>query len=402
MKEKKNIWFINQYAGSPVHGMEYRHFYLGQELIRAGHDVVIISGSFSHLHKQRPETHGLCTQESIDGITYCWIQTTDYAKSVSFGRLKNMYWFKKNLKKLSLTDLPQPHAVVVSSPSMFPVIFAKKICRKFKAKLIFEIRDIWPLTLREIGNLSFFHPVVMYMKYFERYGYRNADFIVSLLPDASGYYEKNGMKKEKFRYIPNGIDPNLWNHDPDTNIDFNIPSKKFIVGYAGTVGVTNALHVFIQAAQLLSERDDIHFVIAGNGGEKEALKSMAETLHNLTFVDAVQKSSVPSLLEQFDACYIGLKNEPLFRFGVSPNKLFDYMMAAKPIIYAIGSSNKPVDDAECGITIPPGSPEAIAEAVINIYKMTKDERKTMGQNGREYVLKNHAYNTLAQKYQVLI
>jgi len=402
MKEKKTFWFINQYAGSPVHGMEYRHFYLGKELIRAGHEVVIISGSFSHLHKQRPAIDGLYSLENIDGIKYCWLQTPPYVKSISLGRLKNMYMFKNNLQKLPLTDMPQPDAVVVSSPSMLPVIFAKKICKKFKAKLIFEIRDIWPLTLREIGNLSSFHPLVMYMKYYEKYGYKHADFVVSLLPDASEYYEKCGMKKEKFRYIPNGIDPTLWENTCDTKIDFNIPEKKFIVGYAGTLGVANALDFFVLAAQLLREREEIHFVIAGDGGEKESLKAMSDSLHNLTFVDAVPKSSVPALLEQFDVCYIGLRNEPLFRFGVSPNKLFDYMMAAKPVIYAIGSSNKPVDEAECGITIPPGSPEAIAEAVLSIYKMTNEERNSMGQKGKNYVLKNHAYETLAQKYQVLV
>ena len=180
MTNQKTIWIINQYAGSSVHGMEYRHYYLAKEFIAKGHKVVIISGSYSHLHKLEPTTNGTFTSEEIEGITYCWVKVPKYDRSISLGRFKNMMAFAWNLRKLPLDDFPKPDAIIVSSPSLFPIVTARKWATIFKAKLLFEIRDIWPLTLQELGNLSNFHPLILFMRWFERYGYKKSDFVVSL------------------------------------------------------------------------------------------------------------------------------------------------------------------------------------------------------------------------------
>ena len=110
------------------------------------------------------------------------------------------------------------------------------------------------------------------------------------------------------------------------------------------------------------------------------------------------QQSLPSLLAVMDVCYIGLQRQPLFRFGVSPNKLMDYMMAGKPVIHAIEAGNDLVAESGCGISVPPEDPVAIAEAIKKLMSMSSAEREEMGGRGKEYVIANHDYKVLARKF----
>jgi glycosyltransferase involved in cell wall biosynthesis len=115
-------------------------------------------------------------------------------------------------------------------------------------------------------------------------------------------------------------------------------------------------------------------------------------------LEPVKRGQVPELLSQMDALYIGLQRQPLFRFGVSPNKLMDYMMAAKPVIFAIDAPNDMVADANCGISIEPENSTAIAEAAKKLASLSQEERREMGARGKEYILKNNEYDVLSQKF----
>ena len=118
----------------------------------------------------------------------------------------------------------------------------------------------------------------------------------------------------------------------------------------------------------------------------------------MTFLPPVPRQSIPELLTTMDILYIGLKKQPLFRFGVSPNKLMDYMMASKPIVYAIEASNDIVTECGCGLSVPPENPVATAEAIIKLTKMTPAEREALGERGKEYVLTHHDYKVLAKDF----
>ena len=111
---------------------------------------------------------------------------------------------------------------------------------------------------------------------------------------------------------------------------------------------------------------------------------------------------MPVILQEMDALYIGLKGDPLFRFGVSPNKLMDYMMAAKPVIYAIQSGNNLVAESGCGISVPPESPEDIVKAVLGLMNLSTEDRKQMGQKGRIYIRENHDYRLLAKQFLAVL
>jgi glycosyltransferase involved in cell wall biosynthesis len=395
----KTIWIVNQYAGSPRHGMEYRHYHLAKEFINAGHKVCIVSGSYSHLFTEQPKIKfkRSFAFEDIERITYCWVKVPVYKKSISIGRYWNMLIFAYKLILLKFDLLPKPDIVIVSSPSLFPVYPAVKWKKQFQCKFIFEVRDIWPLTLREVGRLSPYHPAILLMSPFEKAAYKKADYIVSLLPEARNYYESKGMKNGKFVYIPNGIVPFEESEIIIKEFPFlSIP--KFNVGYLGTLGTANGLESFIKAAQLLKHNEKIHFILVGQGDQKEHLMNLAKDLLNITFIDAVNKKDVRGVLKLFDACFIGLKDEPLFRFGVSPNKLFEYMQAGKPVIYAINSGNHPVEEAKCGISVKADDPNAIAGAIKSLSELNINELKIMGENGKKFVLKNHSYSILAKRY----
>ncbi|OGI00451.1 MAG: hypothetical protein A2Y25_11925 [Candidatus Melainabacteria bacterium GWF2_37_15] len=383
----KTIWIINQYAGSPYHGMEFRHYYLAKKFVENGHKVHIISGSYSHLYKNLPET----TSEEIDGINYTWVKIPKYKNPVSAGRVINMLVFMLKLFALNTNKLEKPDTIIVSSPSPFPILNGYLWAKKYKAQLFFEIRDPWPDVLIELNNMPKYHPFILFMRGFIELGYKKSKNIISLHPN------------NQFKYIPNGIDLDemkqiepLEEHTAD-----QIPKNKFIIGYTGTLGVANALEYLIVAAKMIKDKKDIHFVIVGKGGNKDNLLKQAEGLENITFIDVINKTQIQSMLNLFDVCYIGWKKKKYYEGGVYANKISDYMYSGKPILYSVKTSCNPVELANCGIIVEPESPSAIVDGILELYNMPVEERNQLGENGREFVIKHHGYDVLAQKYMDL-
>ena len=398
------VWFVNQYAGSPAHGMEFRHYEIGRELARLGTSVVVISGSYSHLFSRQPTATGAYTVESVDGLTYCWVRVPAYGRAMSVGRIFNMLVFMARLYRLPARRLPPPDAIVVSSPSLFPILPAGRWARRRGIPLVFEVRDIWPLTLQELGGLSRRHPLVALMGWFEARAYAAADAIVSVLPAADRHFSAHGVPTSKVSVIPNGVSADAL-VEPSSPAPGAVLAARtgggFTVGFVGTLGVANALDTLIAAARLLAA-EDIRFVIVGQGSDGERLRAAAAGLPNVTFTGAVAKTDVPATLRAFDACYVGYHRSPLYRFGISPNKVFDYMAASRPVILAAEAANDVVADAGCGLTVPPDDPEALAQAIRTLRAMSAEELARLGANGRAYVEREHTYPSLARRYLELL
>lgn len=394
------VWFVNQYAGSPFHGMEFRHYELGRAMAARGHTVVVITGSYSHLFTQQPATTGTYSMQDVGGLTYCWVKVPSYRRAASGRRVLNMAAFMVRLYRLPVGSLPAPDAIVVSSPSLFPILPAERWSRRWGARLVFEVRDIWPLTLQELGGLSRRHPLIAMMSWFERRAYRVADAVVSVLPAARSHLESHGMAPPKLRIIPNGVGPEAFLEPSDPapqQVRAAIARHAFNVGFVGTLGSANALETLIGAARLLAG-EDIGFVVVGQGSEEHRLRAMASDVGSVVFVGSVAKSNVPATLRGFDVCYVGYRRSSLYRFGISPNKLFDYMAAAQPIILAASAANDPVGEAQCGITVEPDNPAALARAIVYLQQISPAERTRLGANGRAYVERVHSYANLAQQY----
>jgi glycosyltransferase involved in cell wall biosynthesis len=304
----------------------------------------------------------------------------------------------------STKNINKPSVIIVSSISPLPIFKAYLWAKKYNSKLIFEVRDIWPLSLIELGGFKTYNPFVLILQLTENFAYKVSDYVVSLLPDAFKHMKKHGLSSDRFKHIPNGIDLKMEQLEVCDEIASAIPKNKFVVAYTGAVGIANSLMTLVKAANLMKKNKDIVFIIVGDGSEKKNILEQKDKLglDNLLLLDPIPKSSViPFLKKYVDVCYIGLQRQPLFRFGVSPNKMFDYLFSKTPIIQSIDSSNDIVQLSGSGISVEAENPSKIAEAVNTLYNMSKSERDLLGEKGLEYVIENHSYQKLAQHYESL-
>lgn len=399
------ILLINHYAGSLELGMEYRPYYMAKEWSKKGHDVTIIGGSYSHVRTNQPEVGKNFEEQNKDGIRYVWIKTPEYSGN-GFSRFISMltFVFKILMKAKSISKKYQPDIVIASSTYPLDNYPARLIAKHNKAKHIYEVHDLWPLSPMELGGMSKHHPFIMMMQAAENYAYKNVNQVISMLPKTKDHMEQHGLNLKKWHYVPNGINMDEWENQTDLPIDIQIKisglkeSEYFLIGYTGSIGLANALDNFLDASKEFMNQK-VMFVIVGNGPEKERLKakSIKENLKNVLFLDPVPKQSIPKLLQYFDVLYIGLQKQPLFRFGISPNKMLDYMMATKPIIQAIDAGNDMVSEANCGLSIKAEDPDALISAIKKMMTMSAEERKHLGENGKKFVQKNHDYKMLANK-----
>ncbi len=401
-----NILIINHYAGSLEYGMEFRPYYLAKKWQEAGHKVFILTADFAHTRSTQPEiTYDLETS-TISDIQYIWLRTPKYSGN-GIQRIRNMYSFVRKLKRYHKSIAKMTDADIVIASSTYPLdnYSAKRIANHSGGKIIYEIHDLWPLSPMELGGYSKNHPFIRIMQKAENFAYANADAIVSILPCIESHVTSHGLDAKKLHIVPNGIWLEDWESAPEIpakhklEIEKAKQAGKTCVAYTGAHGVPNILDNLLQAAAKL-EKQSFHFFLVGNGSEKARLMDMTKTmqLKHVSFLDAIPKTMIPQLLKRFDILYLGLKNQSLFRFGIGPNKLFDYMMAEKPIVMAIDAGNDIVSDANCGYTIPPENPEALANALQKMKNLSENEKTSIGKNGKSYVLQHHEYTVLAKQF----
>lgn len=403
MSDKKTIWVINYFAGTPLSGWGERHYYFAKYWKEMGYEVKIISSSYNHMFNEKtlPVVTEKFTNEQFDGLDFVWVKTPRYNPQ-SMKRFWSQLVFAWKVMQLPIAQYGKPSTIIVSSMPIFPIWSGIKMKHKYGAKLLFEIRDIWPLTLQLLGNKSASHPAVKFIGWFERIGYQQSDVVVSLLPNAHQHFNEVAKKKVEFAYIPNGIDATqLKSETIEAEMKRAIPKDKFVIGYAGTLGLANALEYLIDAAYILQADDRFHFVIVGDGYLKTQLQDKSKPWGNVTFFDKIKKNQVQDLLAHFDVCFVGRNDTPLFKHGVSANKYFDYMLAEKPILDSNNLIKDPVDLSGCGIIVKPDSAEAIVNGIMQLYTMSETERKQMGAKGRQYVLRNHSIQHLATQYAAL-
>ncbi|MBP5988449.1 MAG: glycosyltransferase family 4 protein [Piscinibacter sp.] len=406
-----NILYVNHYAGAPAYGMEYRPYYLAREWVRAGHKVRVLAGSYSHVRARQPTPPAGDAPaqwlERIDGIEYVWYRTRPYSGN-GLGRVRNIAEFlgriawdaRRTVRAFS------PQVVIASSTYPMDIWVARCIARRADARLVFEVHDLWPASPIELSGMSSRHPFILICQKAENDAYRDADVVVSMLPMVAEHMAAHGLDLRKLHVVPNGISPEEWDGCPTplaANLSAHIASERAagrcVVVYAGSHGEPNALDVLLDAARL-TDGAPISFVLVGDGHERQRLvrRVADEGLRNVAMFSPVPKAQIPSLLALADIAYIGWKRQPLYRFGIAPNKLMDYMMAGVPILHSVEAGNDPVAEAGCGLTVAPESPGAVAEGLRRLAAMAPAQRREMGARGRPYVLKYHAYPRLARRF----
>ncbi len=402
-----NILIVNHYAGSVYHGMEYRPYYLAREWIRGGHEVTIIAADQSHLRNKKVEMATAIKQEKIDGINYLWLRTIEYQGN-GLKRAINMASFIGGIFRFSrqITEIVQPDVIIASSTYPLDIFPCHFLAKKSGAKLIYEIHDLWPLSPMELGQMPWYHPFILGMQLAENWCYRYSDAVISMLPKVLEHVTAHGLEPKKLHVIPNGICTDEWQiiekipGDLSDKVKSEREKGNFIIAYCGGHAISNSLDTILEAASRLKS-EKISFFFIGSGEQKDRLIRRTEEfqLKNVLFYNSVPKTSIPSLLECFDCLILTwAKRWNLYKHGVSPNKIMDYMMSGKPIIQAIEAGNDLVKEANCGISVPAENSVALAEAVLKMLNTSLSDRKSLGENGRNYVKMNHDYKILAKKF----
>lgn len=395
----KEAWILNHYAQEPGGAGGTRHFSLARHLLQLGWRTTIIAASVElNTGRQRLSPGEARRLTEFDGVPFLWIRTPQYEGNGG-GRMGNMLAYSFRALLPSATQgLARPDVIVGSSVHPFAAWAGALLARRFRVPFVFEVRDLWPQTLVDLGRLQESSTITYVLRKLEKWLYKRADRIVVLLPQAWEYIVPLGIPREKVVWVPNGVEMDGYPEPAEPAVN---PS--FTLMYFGAHGQANGLDNVIRAMGLLQDRAETQYVrlrLIGDGPQKPALRELANSLRlrNVEFSDPVPKREIPSLAAEADAFVFNLIDAPVFKYGISSNKLFDFLAAARPIVFCCKASNNPVDEANAGLTVPPGDPAALAEAVVRLVAMPQSERLEMGREGRAYVERNHSFESLARKF----
>ena len=390
----KHVWILNHYAQRPTQsGGLVRHYSLARHISTYGWSSSIVTSSTDHPSGRQRPTRGL---EIVDGIPFLALRTPEYWGNGS-DRIRNMLAYaRRAVTPRALAPLPRPDVIIGSSPHPAAAMAGLILARRHNVPFVFEIRDLWPEALVDMGRLSDRGFTARTMRAFERRLFVSAKRSIMLWPDISRYVEDRKIPVPPPVWIPNGVDLSAIDEPaplPDT--------YAFTLMYYGAHGGANGLANLLDAMRIVGQSPDgghIRLRLIGSGPEKPALQRKAAQmgLANTCFEAAVPKRQVGRLAAEADAFVFNLIDAPVFRYGISPNKLYDYMAAGRPVIFSCRSSNDPIAECGGGISVEPGDPEALAQAILRLSRMPRETRQAMGDAARRFVETRHDFRVLAR------
>lgn len=408
-----NIWYFSHYAGGPGIGKPLRAYHLGRAWRALGHRCTVFVAQYHHLLESE---EALPPEKTVDGVRYIALKARRYAGN-GVSRLLNMADFCRSMLRLPSRvpgDIEPPDVIIVTSPHPFAIYPAYRLARRYKAKLVFEVRDIWPLSITEINGTSRLHPIVILSGLAERFAYRKADLAASLLGGAESHMRQHGLAAGKFVHVPNGVDtsdpvePLAPTSEAGVNAARQIEAWKkdgrAIIIHPGSQGIPNALDRLLDAVAIVNARGmaaRFGVVLLGGGGMNASLRAHAErqNLDNVAFFPNVSKAEALWLTAHSDIGYAGARNhEKVYRYGISFNKIMDFMEAGLPVILPLSAHGDPVSASGCGIVTGSDTPEAIAAAIATMLNAGPEQRAAMGARGKEAVRRDFDYARIAANY----
>lgn len=400
----ENIWILNHAAITPNYPGGTRHYELGKFFSEEGHRVVIFASSVLH---QFPERNTLNSNEKYKiksvnpNFQFIWISTPTYVKN-NWKRFLNMlaysiktYYYGRNLVKNKILD--SPSIVVGSTVHPFAPITAKLLAGNFKAHYFFEIRDLWPQSLIDMGTWSKKSLISLFFKFIEKISIKNSQAIIYLSPKTKDYLIGNYvLTNKKLCYIPNGTNVALFRSlKIKQNAHRILDSNYFNFVFTGSIIQSNRIDLICEAAKRISDYPKIRINLIGDGNEKRSLMKRYDELNNINWINSVPKSDIPLVLFHADALILIQAN---VAWG-SSNKLYDYLAAGKPIISCVWvSHNDFIGQIGVGIRVEPENVEQLASTFLKIYELPESERLKMGEKAQEYVSNNHDWKLLSTKF----
>jgi glycosyltransferase involved in cell wall biosynthesis len=394
------VWMLNHYADTPD-GQATRSYDLGRGLVSNGHRVTIFASSFSHysFKEMRLQPGERVRIEDIDGVRFVWLRTTPYVGN-GFRRILNMLSYAQRAVFRGMHLDEKPDVIIGTCVHPLAPLAAYLLSILKGSRFCYEVTDLWPESLISLGALSPRSPVTFGLRLLEKFLFRKAQRIITVLPHTEKYIVGLGIARDKIVWIPNGADGAMYDglesYSPVAN-------GRFTVMYVGSLTVSNALEVVLEAAWMLQRqgRTEFRFVLIGDGAQRRSLvqRSREMGLRNVEFRGLVPRRALPGLLREADAFVSSQRNVPLYQYGLSQNKMVDYLFAGRPIIHAGMPETSPVAEAGCGIVVPPENARALAEAIVRLAAMDVTERQRLGRNGREYARRHYDMRMLAERLE---
>jgi glycosyltransferase involved in cell wall biosynthesis len=373
---------------------------------RTSDDVTVLTGMPNHPTGVVPPSYRrrLRVLESLDGyrIVRTWLYATP-----------NTGMLKKTLGHLSfmitsivigLRASGPADVVVVSSPTFFSVFSARALAWWKRAKLVIEVRDLWPAIFVELGVLRN-RLIIRLLEELELRSYRAADAVVVVTEGFRDDLIRRGVPANKVHVIPNGAVLRRFDSpdaaDKRTRARLGAGPGETLVLYVGAHGISHGLEAVAHAAVKLAG-EPIHMAFVGEGAAKERLeKSVREmSLGNVTLLPGVAREEVPGLLAAADICLVPLRDIPLFKTFI-PSKMFEYLAASKAVIGSVRGEPARILESAGAVVVPPEDPAALADAVRELAN-DPARRTAMGIAGRTYVAANYDRNVLAQRYRAIL
>ncbi len=402
------ILYLSQYFPPEVGATQTRAYEMAQGLIRAGHEVTILTEVPNHPEGIiRSEYRGkLWAREDFNNIDAIrvWVKTS--ATKTFKTRLTFYLSFMANATLAGLF-LARGHYdfIYATSPPLFAGGTALALSYLRRIPLVFEVRDLWPESAVALGELK--NPrFIRWATWLEETCYRRARRIVVVTHGIQQRLIERGFPERKIILIPNGANTALFHPQPEAGQSIRRQLglvDKFLVIYAGIHGVAQGLETVLEAAQLLEDRPQIHFLFVGAGPRKAKLSTLKAQmgLNNVTMLDAQPRETIPAYLSAADLALVPLKHLPLFH-GALPSKMFDAWACACPILLGInGEAHRVLEEAQAGVFVKPEDPVAMAQAIRSLSE-TPERRQRYRANGRRFVVQHYSRQAQAQRLVPLL
>lgn len=395
----KKIWIWNHYATGMPQDRGGRHYNFAKYLISQGFDVTIFCAD-TKFGLKIPEVSGkkLFSSFAVDGITFVFVKTREYERN-SMGRLRNMFSFYRNVKRTAREyskNIGKPDLILASSVHPLTLMAGLKVAKKMVIPCICEIRDLWPESLVAYGYLKRTRLLARYLYRRERQIYERADALIFTMEGGTEYISERAWSKEnggkidlkKVFYINNGVNLENFDEQASKHLGFRcelFSSTAINLIYAGSIRTVNNLDLIIKpVAAVIDKGTNIRLIIVGDGDKRARLQEKyARYADSIIFTGKFPKEYVPSLLKQSDICIVCSSQVSVCHYGISQNKMFEYLAAGKPILSLVHSPYNPVLQYECGIVTKSQSEEDVARAILNLIQLPSAQKRVMGENSRE-------------------
>ena len=375
-----NIWLINHYAVPPMYYPLARQTNFAKYLMRMGHEVKIFAASTVHnSNKNLIEDNTPYREETVDGVSYVYIKCLDYQDN-GLKRIYNMCQFAWKLPGVC-RHFSKPDAIVATSMPPTSCAMGIHLARKYGCKGVAEIADLWPESIIAYDIAGPHNPAVIALRWREKWIYQEADAVVFTMEGGYDYIREQHWEKavpeSKVFAINNGVDLEVFRENAQRyqieNEDLEDPDT-FKVVYTGSIRKVNNLGLLLDAAKKVTN-PKIRFLIWGGGDELESLRKRVEEekITNVKFQGKVEKKYVPSIVCKADLNIAHNNPTPLFRFGISFNKLFDYLAAGKPVLSDFPCKYNPAVQYGAGMEVAEPTAENIARAIENCAQLSPEE-----------------------------